>query len=290
MSEENLQKLISLTFDEDPEIRKQAAQSISKIDDPGAMFALFELSYDKDLSVKELAQKLLDKRKSKEPELMSFSEIFKKSEDKGKKEIIDEEKRKRILDPIEKMFEKKLGKDKAEIVKKKMMPSLEKVYLKSVGKKSKKKSEKVDTERKVALQEFLTTYLDAMYDVNEPGELEVHPDAGAVEVSEPRLINEEEIEETEELEPVLELESVTSTTLDPGQIEKLKHELDSITASPEKPELKELDSLPDSTFKKAYEIMMFCEGDEAVMKKEMKRMLKNTEKDIRLAFKLARDR
>ncbi len=49
-------------------------------------------------------------------------------------------------------------------------------------------------------------------------------------------------------------------------------------------------NLPDSFFKKAYETMMLANGDEDVMKREMKRMLSEADKDIKLAFRLAKDR
>ena len=56
----NINKLVSLTFDERPEVRKQAAKSLGEINDPGAVFALVQLSFDKDPSVREIAQQYLD--------------------------------------------------------------------------------------------------------------------------------------------------------------------------------------------------------------------------------------
>jgi len=44
-----------------------------------------------------------------------------------------------VLRPISRIFEKRLGKEKAEAVKKKMMPTIEKIYLKSRQAGSKKK-------------------------------------------------------------------------------------------------------------------------------------------------------
>ena len=148
-SKQELQKLISLTFDESPEVRKKAAISLSRIDDdPGAMFALVELGYDKDPSVRDVANRILDKKKTTKSEVMSFSEIFsyKPQEQKESEDVITE-KRRRILSPIERIFERKLGKEKAEIVKKKMIPTLEKVYMRNRIE-PQQKTEVMETERK----------------------------------------------------------------------------------------------------------------------------------------------
>jgi hypothetical protein len=56
-------------------------------------------------------------------------------------------------------------------------------------------------------------------------------------------------------------------------------------------ELKEeqgISKLPDTFFKKAYETMMFTDGDEEEMKKEMKHMIKEAEREITQAFKFAK--
>ena len=80
------------------------------MDDPAALFALMELSYDKDISVKQVAQTLLDKRKSNEQEVMSFAEIFSSEnheQDISTPTTLDQEnKRNRVLAPITKLFEK----------------------------------------------------------------------------------------------------------------------------------------------------------------------------------------
>ena len=131
MDRSNIHKLVSLTFDEDPKIRIGAATSLSKSDDPAAVFALMELSYDKDIEVKELAQKLLQEKKSSEQEVMSFAELFSSrqiQDDFGSAESLTT--KEKVLYPITQLFEKKLGKERADAVKKKMMPTIEKIYLK----------------------------------------------------------------------------------------------------------------------------------------------------------------
>lgn len=270
MSQKELQRLISLTFDENPEIRKKTAKELSALDDPGALFALLELTYDKDESVKQIARKILDKKQSKKTEdLISFSEIFStKSEEGESKERIAKDKKRKLLHPIELIFEKRLGKN-SEVVKKKMMPSLERVYLKAINKSTPSVS---DSERKEAVQEFLTTYLDAISDVNSISD---------------------KIEITEPVDSLEALEHVSSkASLDGAHVETIIKEVDTVTSEPNEEigHEKFLENVPDSMFKKAYEIMMYSGGDSKLMKKEMRRMIKNTERDIKLAFKLAHDK
>ena len=77
-----LNELISLTFDSNPEVRRQAALELSHYDDPGANFAILELTYDKDVRVSMTAREILDKRKASQPQLMSFADVFGKGEEK----------------------------------------------------------------------------------------------------------------------------------------------------------------------------------------------------------------
>ena len=118
MQSEDLNKLISLTFDESPEVRKQAAKSLGEVDDPAAIFALMELSYDKDPTVRDSAIISLDKRKQTEAEVMSFAEIFSDKPSKSDEpQQTSAEAKAKVLRPIEKLFERHLGKERAEAVK-----------------------------------------------------------------------------------------------------------------------------------------------------------------------------
>ena len=165
--ESSLNKLVSLTFDESPKVRKEAAKSLGKLDDPAALFALVELSYDKDISVKNAALDILEQKKRSEKEVMSFAEMFssgKNEEPEGKGEHAADTKEK-VLQPITMLFEKRLGKEKADRVKEKMMPAIEKIYMKTV---SGNKHAGDESDRK-AMQEFLTSYLEAVSDIGEAG-------------------------------------------------------------------------------------------------------------------------
>ena len=275
MDRSNIHKLVSLTFDEDPKIRIGAATSLSKSDDPAAVFALMELSYDKDIEVKELAQKLLQEKKSSEQEVMSFAELFSSrqiQDDFGSAESLTT--KEKVLYPITQLFEKKLGKERADAVKKKMMPTIEKIYLKHTKKKK-------DTNGKAVIQEFLTSYLEAISDIDlvEGAEIEIH--APVVE----QISLKTDVVQQEHLTP--DIEEVGTAPYEPSSVIKEIDEISSIETNETK-EIDELKTLPDSMFKKAYELMLFSEGDEGVMKDEMKRILLNTERDLKLAFGLAK--
>ncbi len=288
----DLNKLISLTFDESPEVRIKAAESLAELDDPAALFALVELSYDKEPNVREKAQAILDKKKNEEADVMSFAEIFSRgtTKDKEKERKKEEQpltKKEKILFPITNIFEKKLGKEKAEKVKKKMMPTIEKIYRKT-STRGRITSEENGRE---VIQEFLTSYLEAVSGINGetlvPQTPQTSPKPEAP--SEVPVVSGEDVETVGgEVEVGLDEVGTKERKLD-----RISSEIMEVEAS-DYAELKEEEAiernLPDSFFKKAYETMMLSDGDEDLMKREMKRMLSQAEKDIRLAFNLARER
>ncbi|MBI2079504.1 hypothetical protein HYT84_01970 [Candidatus Micrarchaeota archaeon] len=281
-----LHRLVSLTFDENPKVRKDAAKALAQLEDPAAIFALMELNYDKDNAVKKLAQDLLKQRQNSDREVMSFAELFGPHEDHQPPQNPNEnpeDKKKRILQPIEQLFEKKLGKQRADAVKSKMMPTIEKVYFKAVDPKAK---EDLESGRK-AMQEFLTSYLEAISDLNE------QPSDSPPAQSSPSGLVEQKENEYEVLSSdhqlQVELETVGSKEKN-GEVIDLAEELHEV----EREELKEekeddsIKKLPQTFFKKAYETMMLSGGDDSVLRKEFRRLVRDMEKDAKLAFTLAR--
>lgn len=257
-----LNKLVSLTFDEDPNVRKKAAKSLGELDDPAAIFALVELSYDKDVGVKKVAQEILEKMKKNQKEVMSFAEIFSSREKKDEPERIPTSKKEKVLQPITKIFEKTLGKEKAEKLRSKMMPTIEKIYHQRSSSR-----EKGAEDDKTPMQEFLTSYLEAVSDIGEPDlhseQFEVHEDLSS------------ELETVGTREKRLEIVSREIAEIEAVETQEQKQEED-------------LEKLPDTAFKRAYETMMLSGGDDAVMRKEMKRLVKNFERDAKLAYDLAK--
>jgi hypothetical protein len=287
MKKMGLHELISLTFDSDPKVRKQAALELSKYDAPGAMFALVELTYDKDSGVQEVARGLLDKLKEKnrEPELMSFADVFSKGESgtgKGREEPAAEAKakedttREKMLRPIEKMFEKKLGKEKAEEMKKRMMPTIEKMYEKAADvQKGEKKSH---GEKGKTVHDMLEEYLDVIAHAQEKGEPEESGQKSLAE--ELGLVGGREIEASKVLAEAEEGAIADEAAVDEGPSAQGEWEnAGAIQASAE-----------PTMFKLAFDSMMASRGDAKIMKETMKKLLKSTEEQIKLAFKVAKKR
>jgi len=276
----SLNKLISLTFDESPKVRKEAAKSLGALDDPAALFALVELSYDKDPVVKNYAQDVLDLKKRNEKEVMSFAEMFStgKKEEPAQKDAQPTSTKDKVLQPITMLFEKRLGKEKADRVKARMMPAIEKIYMKRVAGAT---TEQTDESGRKAMQEFLTSYLEAVSDVNgsapeAPEQQEAPHDGGA---------EKQEFEMHEELADELGELSTKNRQFEMAASEI--SEIETIEEVEQKQEIV-LEKLPDTVFKKAYESMMLSDGDDEIMKREMERAIKNAKHDVRMAYILAR--
>lgn len=270
-TQSDIHRLVSLTFDEDPKVRKDAARGLSKMDDPAALFALMELNYDKDAGVKKVAQQILQEKKAGAQEVMSFAEMFSagRREEAVVVEGEDSEQRKeRVLSPITQLFEKSLGKERAEAVRHRMMPTIEKLYRKSTD--APVHTRDNERERKV-IQEFLTSYLEAISTIDSLGS------GGTLQVQEiPHEGMEEELEEVGH----------------PREVEKIEREMVLLETEQGEEEQEEtaLRELPETLFKKAYETMMLSGGDDKVMRREMRRMMRDLERDVKLAFHLARKR
>ncbi|MDD2655729.1 MAG: hypothetical protein PHQ80_03620 [Candidatus ainarchaeum sp.] len=293
-----LNELVSLTFDSNPQIRKQAAAELARYEDPAANFALLELTYDKDASVSALARTLLDSRKVAQPELMSFAEVFKQGADEkpGEKKSVEEERkaetaREKMMKPLQQLMEKKLGKEKAAAMRSRMLPTLEKIYMKALG-----KNGQVNEQKGKAVQEMLTDYLDVI----SGADTHVISDAGEAKGQKPGIPEKGENngkdgggEETGCPGPEADigLESVGTKEPDMGRAGRELAEMETDVEDVRVEELPELKDAGGGTmFRLAYDTMMASEGDEDVMKKAMQNMLRDAEAEIKLAFRVAKDR
>ncbi len=288
-----INKLVSLTFDENPKVRKEAAKSLGEIDDPAALFALVELSYDRDISVKNTAHNLLHKKKENQQDVMSFAEMFSAGE---QQEVAENavlptfaDRKEKVLYPITQIFEKRLGKEKAEMVRNKMMPAIEKVYMRTVTANKQKNTES----GKQAIQEFLTSYLEAISDLDTIAFSPTVPNAVMPREQShsphQHTQHQEVIQSTKTLQEHLtdELGEVATKRKELGSISKEVEEIEAQEVE-EKKEEEDISNLPQTFFKKSYETMMLSGGDDRIMRSEMKRMMRDVEKDLKLAYSLAR--
>jgi len=126
---DSLDKVVAQAFDSDPLVRLHVAQELSKTDDPRAIFALIELSSDKDISVKEAAQRALGQFKEDKEEseaIVSLEKIFAESKEAKKPEELPEV-RQRMMPTLERLFAHYEPK-KRDSVKRKLLPSIEKLF------------------------------------------------------------------------------------------------------------------------------------------------------------------
>jgi hypothetical protein len=131
---DSIDSLVSKAFDSDPSVRLKVAQELSRIDDPRAIFALIELSSDKEEAVKEAAQIGLGQRKDEQEEIVSIGRLM--SERKAQPaqpgeapmpSPVPKAKRAAMMPAIEKLFAHYEPK-KREAVKRKLLPSLQKLF------------------------------------------------------------------------------------------------------------------------------------------------------------------
>lgn len=288
--EKELQKLVSLTFDEKPSVRKEAALKLAQSDEPAATFALLELSYDKDESVKSTAREILSKKQPADKDAISFAEIFAKGAEP--EEILrpatpeEDAKKKKLLSPVEQIFERKLGKQRAALMKDRMMPTIEKIYLKAVESRP-GESQK----REKSMQRMLTSYADILSGLDKL-------------MFEDRQERESEVAQVQVVEEAPQVPAPESAA-EPPQLPELGNPVDESRIARDLAELgeggeeaeirKEIDSeagegMEKSIFRKAYDLMMATDGDEEVMFQQSQKLLKRLQEDVDLAFKMAKQR
>jgi len=134
---DDLDRIVAQAFDSDPAVRLKVANSLSKIDDPRAIFALIELSSDKDEAVKEVAQRGLGQRKDEQEEIVSIGKLL--SERKAQpaqapasagmpqQPSSQQNSRANMMPAIERLFAHYEPK-KRESAKRKLLPSLQKLF------------------------------------------------------------------------------------------------------------------------------------------------------------------
>ncbi len=282
MTPKELHRIISLTFDSDPKVRKEAALKLAEVDDPGASFALLELTYDKDREVAETAKRILEEKSKREPKLLSLAEIFEraskasKASKKKKEETISPNSK--VVEHIEKLLQKSVGKERAKTLKDKLLSQIFKDSYK----------ERAPT-RKEVVQEVLFAYLEELGGVEEQN-------LG----SQTSLSREKREEEKSEESTKERLEEVGEAPL----LEEVSSSFDNISSMRRELEEARDDSyftieykgeklVFDSSFKPVFEIALktFLEtDDERIVKKQLENLKKFYSKQIELAFRIAKEK
>ncbi len=287
MDLKELKKLISLTFDSDPKVRKEAALKLADVDDPGAAFALLELSYDKNEEVAKTAQKILEIRGKKEPKLMSFAELFKEGAPSSSQSPSDHYEK--ILEPINKILEKSMSKERAEKFRGKILPQI----LKNVNKKE---------QRKDVMQEVLVAYLEEIG----VGEVSSKSSSKQIPKKEPSTEAKQKPEEKKQIkvssydyvsdsettsEESTEIEEISSSVENESLIEKEIEEAKNDNYFKIEYEGEEINF--DSSIKPVFQIALstFLESeDPAIMKKQMENLKKFFSNQIDIAFRVAKEK
>jgi hypothetical protein len=124
---DSIDKTVAQAFDSDPKVRLRVAEELGKMDDPRAIFALIELSSDKEEAVKGAALRSLGKFKEEEQEtIVSIEKLLaERKEVKTPEEMPQVQQR--MMPSIEKLFSHYDSK-KRDSVRRKLMPSLEKLF------------------------------------------------------------------------------------------------------------------------------------------------------------------
>ena len=119
--------LVAKAFDSDPKVRLKVAQELAKIDDPRAVFALIELSSDKEEAVKVAAQKSLGSFKEEAETIVSLEKMLAERKEQKAQPSTPHIVSQSMAPTIEKLFSH-YEPQKRESVKRKLFPSLQKLF------------------------------------------------------------------------------------------------------------------------------------------------------------------
>ena len=270
--QKEIAKIISLTFDSNPHVRISAARKLADSNDPAALLALLELANDKNKEVSKVAYEILEKTKLNKPDMLPLTELFKGVDFSGgpKPEEIpgidseEEIKRKeRIIDPLQKAFEKSIGKERADQLK----PKLVELAFKHSDKNT--------------VQNLLTQLL-GFYNSGPKEEQKKETKAHAVSPV-------AHIEQKKEAPMAVEQVGFNAKE-DEEDSEAIGKEaelvnVDDMFSEEEKKVIEEGDP---SIIKQAYDSMLVSEGDEKLIEHQSETMKKYLNHQVDIAFKLAK--
>ncbi|MFH1306927.1 MAG: HEAT repeat domain-containing protein [Candidatus Micrarchaeota archaeon] len=287
---DHIDRLVALTFDENPKVRKKVAHELSEMgDDPRALLALLELSSDKDDNVSSIAKKGLGAFKTEDEEALTSLEKF-FEEARKEKTIISEENfqktKNKLMPSLEKLFSGREG------ARKKLMPSLLKHFSQAAAASGEYDEESEDKEDGKSSVPSLH-YAQLSKTIIDSAEKEVGIPA--------RMQNPEKLRKTAPASHAYAKSPGKADVEDAANFplpDSLQHRLYSPVASiplladeltPEG-EFEKEEILPISYldyYKLAYSMAINPSVKSSDLKKEKTRLIKETKKNIELAFKVA---
>jgi len=273
---DSLDKLVAQAFDSDPTVRLRVAQELSKTDDPRAIFALIELSSDKDIATKEAAQRALGQFKEDKEEgeaIVSLEKIFAESKEAKKPEELPEV-RQRMMPTLEKLFAHYEPK-KRDSVKRKLLPSIEKLFSFGARSTPTQQQDPLHGLDKISQSQAPISHVqDVAHDKGVPKE-----DAVNFPFGQNRVV-------------------VHPEKQDAVEVEKEDHEF--AAEQPQQAEFEDEQSAEDKVHEEdltankiyslAYKIATTPGYGKGELKREQNRLLANYKKEVGLAFKMAEER
>jgi hypothetical protein len=263
-------KLVAQAFDSDPKVRLRVAQELGRLDDPRAIFALIELSSDKDETVKEAAQRSLGQVKEEEKEtIVSLEKLFAERKEVKKPEEIPEMQQK-MMPTIDKLFSHYDPK-KRESARRKLLPSLEKLF--GIIHKPSTSQDPLSSVEKISHPSVSSAPVAAQVIMREPEQI---PKENAANFP----FGQKKEERVETPAPKSDL----------VEIEEEDREFASASESEEKEIDEQEIGVPSKYYELAYKIATTPGMGKAELKREQNRLISNFKKEVGMAFKMAEER
>ncbi len=266
-------KLVAQAFDSDPRVRLKVAQELGKLDDPRSVFALIELSSDKEEAVKVAAQKSLGQFKGEEEAIVSLEKLLAERKEQRAQPVSPAAPfpavSQRMAPTIERLFSH-YEPQKRESVKRRLLPSLQKLFgfskqdldplqeLEKIGAAPVQPSAAPEREREAIPRENAPNFPFGQKE-------ERHEKQDAVEVEE---------EDLQLASPHLQSLSASGELDEPPTAEEAEHH----------------QLLSNQYYSLAYRIATTPGMGKAELKREQNRLLSGFKRELGLAFKMAEER
>lgn len=261
--------LVAKAFDSDPKVRLKVAQDLGKIDDPRAVFALIELSSDKEEAVKIAAQKSLGQFKEEAETIVSLEKMLAERKEQKAQPSTPQAVSQSMVPTIEKLFSH-YEPNKRESVKKKLFPSLQKLFGFS-----KQDLDPLQELEKIGSQPSAPQVPEQEKDSGIPAENAPNFPFGQKKEPMPEKRDLVEIEEGDH-EPAIPASGTEAEYEEDGPTEEEKEHMQQVAEN--------------RLYSLAYRIATTPGMGKAELKREQNRLLANFKKEVGLAFKLAEER